>query len=468
MVAHKYLSELSDIWKSAVEFVGRIRKAKKQNVREKQGNGTLIETASEEIMRRYKFVTITESREMLYYKNGVYVAGGDIIVEKEAELLYGYSVSNKTLSEIKGHIMRNTYRSRSEFDTDIRIINMKNGLYNIETDELKKHTSDYLSFVQIPIFYNPDSKPKLFGKFLKEVLYAREIRTAVEAIAYSLWRDNPFEIIKVLFGYGSNGKGVFVGVITSLHGTQNISNVPLYSIMKNPFALSDLEGKNINVDTELSSSTIHDTATMKKLTGRQPVRIERKNQRAYDTRLYAKLFFNANKIPETDDTSDAYYRRYNIISFPNKFEDGVADPDLLSKLTIEEELSGIFNVLMIALRRLLKNKCLFVSEKTIQQRREKYELALNPIGPFIKDVVAQDSVESDRITKDEFYQAYRRFCKQKRLAVESKENFGKILKSSVYGYQDGREASGARKTIWKGIRLTEKYKIEVEQQTLAI
>lgn len=233
MVAHKYLSELSDIWKSAVEFVGRIRKAKKQNVREKQGNGTLIETASEEIMRRYKFVTITESREMLYYKNGVYVAGGDIIVETEAELLYGYSVSNKTLSEIKGHIMRNTYRSRSEFDTDIRIINMKNGLYNIETDELKRHTSDYLSFVQIPIFYNPDSKPKLFGKFLKEVLYPREIRTAAEAIAYSLCRDNPFEIINVLFGYGGNGKGVFVGVMTSVHGTQNVSNVPLYSIMKN-------------------------------------------------------------------------------------------------------------------------------------------------------------------------------------------------------------------------------------------
>jgi len=77
---------------------------------------------------------------------------------------------------------------------------MKNGLYNIETNELMKHTPDYLSFVQIPIFYNRESKPKLFGKFLKEVLYPREIRTAVEAIAYTLWRDNQFEIINVLFG----------------------------------------------------------------------------------------------------------------------------------------------------------------------------------------------------------------------------------------------------------------------------
>jgi hypothetical protein len=32
-----------------------------------------------------------------------------------------------------------------------------------------------------------------------------------------------------------------------------------------------------------------------------------------------------------------------------------ADPDLLDKLIAEEEISGIFNILMIALRRILKN-----------------------------------------------------------------------------------------------------------------
>jgi len=68
-------------------------------------------------------------------------------------------------------------------------------------------------------------------------------------------------------------------------------------MLKNMFALSDLENKDINIDTELSSATIEDSAILKKLTGRQPIRIERKHQRAYDTILHAKLFFNANKIP---------------------------------------------------------------------------------------------------------------------------------------------------------------------------
>jgi hypothetical protein len=66
----------------------------------------------------------------------------------------------------------------------------------------------------------------------------------------------------VLFGYGGNGKSVFTGVLTSLHGAQNVSNVPLRAMINNTFVLSDLEGRvlisipvvpredNISISTE--------------------------------------------------------------------------------------------------------------------------------------------------------------------------------------------------------------------------
>lgn len=157
----------------------------------------------------------------------------------------------------------------------------------------------------------------------------------------------------------------------------------------------------------------------------------------------------------TADESDAYYRRNIVISFPNKFEGEKDDPGLLAKLTTEEELSGIFNMLMTVSRRLFGTG-IFVNEKTIQFRREKYEMAANPIGSFIENATAKDAVVSDKITKDEFYQAYKRYCEKNTVAVESKENFGKILKKQ-YGYEEGREASGKRRTIWKGVRLVEEY-----------
>jgi putative DNA primase/helicase len=222
-------------------------------------------------------------------------------------------------------------------------------------------------------------------------LYPAEIRTAIELMAYTFCKDNKYEIVTILFGYGANGNSVFTGLLTALHGPRSVSNVPLSSMLINTFALSDLENKDINIDSELSSATIQDSAILKKLTGRQPIRIEREHQRAYDTILHTKLFFSANKIPQTVDDSDAYYRRNIVISFPNRFEGETDDPDLLAKLTTEEELSGIFNILMIALQRLLKNNSIYVNEKTIQTRREKYEMAANPIGSFIEHAVAKDS-----------------------------------------------------------------------------
>jgi hypothetical protein len=265
-------SEINTMWKDALDF----SKTVKQKTYEAKGweegqdvkEPSRIEEASEAISNKYKFVTIEESKDILYYKDGVYISGGEVLIEKEVEQLLGYDLSNKDLAEIKGHIMRKTYRSSTELDEDINILNLKNGLYNIITGEFNPHTPDYLSLNQIDILYNPKAKSKLFGKFLKEVLYPTEIRTAVELMAYTFYRDNPFEIITVLFGYGANGKSVFTGLLTSLHGANNISNVPLNAMIKNTFALSDLENKDVNIDTELSSATIHDSAILKKLTGR--------------------------------------------------------------------------------------------------------------------------------------------------------------------------------------------------------
>ena len=76
---------------------------------------------------------------------------GEIIIEKEAEAICGYSLSNKALKEIKGHITRSCYHNREDFDKDLNIINMKNGLYNIQTGEFREHSPDYLSMIQIPV-----------------------------------------------------------------------------------------------------------------------------------------------------------------------------------------------------------------------------------------------------------------------------------------------------------------------------
>jgi hypothetical protein len=61
----------------------------------------VIEETTENIKNKYRFLAIEESKEILYYRDGMYIPGGDVLIEKEAEQLYGYKLSNKHLIEIK-------------------------------------------------------------------------------------------------------------------------------------------------------------------------------------------------------------------------------------------------------------------------------------------------------------------------------------------------------------------------------
>jgi hypothetical protein len=90
---------------------------------------------------------------------------------------------------------------------------------------------------------------------------------------------------------------------------------------------------------------------------------------------------------------------------------------------------------------------------------------VDPIGCFLSEVVSIESVESDEVTKDDFYEVYKRYCGKHTLAVESKINFGRKIKDR---FQEARETTGERRrTVWKGIRLTEEYRIDLVQRQLS-
>ena len=226
-------------------------------------------------MAKYRFLTIEETDEVLVYDNGVYKPGGKTLIAKDLEAAYGYELNTHSLSQITGHIMQRTYHKHKELDADINIINLKNGLYDMENDVLLPHKPEYLK--QKPITYDKDAKPELFSKFISQVVYEEDIQTAIDIIAYTFRRDYDIEVIFKLFGLGNNGKSVYTSLISALHGPESISNVPLSVMLgsnKDKFASSDLEGKDVNIDIELVGQTIKDTATLKRLTSgsRQPVK----------------------------------------------------------------------------------------------------------------------------------------------------------------------------------------------------
>lgn len=197
------------------------------------------------------------------------MSGGEVKIKKLCEKLYGFNLNIHQRTEIREHIKGKTYRKWADFDSNIDIINMKNGLYNILTNTLEPHSPEYLSLRQTPIWYDPKAKARIFRRFVKEIVYFDDIRSVYELMAYTFYRANPFEVIVILLGDGSNGKSVLFGLLTALHGENNVSNVSIKTILERPFALYDFLGKNCNLDAELSTGKIDDTAILKKITGQQ-------------------------------------------------------------------------------------------------------------------------------------------------------------------------------------------------------
>jgi putative DNA primase/helicase len=138
-----------------------------------------------------------------------------------------YATSINLCREVLDHIRRMTYHKHDKFDSDLNIINLKNGLYHVLENRLEPHTPKYLSLNQKPITYNPNAIPKRFAKFLSEVIYLSDMPTMVDLMGYSFHRENLLEIITYLHGFGGNGKSVIFNLLLALHGDENVSHVSL-------------------------------------------------------------------------------------------------------------------------------------------------------------------------------------------------------------------------------------------------
>ena len=110
-------------------------------------------------MKTYTFKTLKDVEIILYYREGKYCSGGEQLIKAELERLGGFSITTHLRTEVINHIKARTLVDRGEFDTNLDIMNVKNGLINIRTGEFKEHDPNYLSLIQLPVRYNPRGAP---------------------------------------------------------------------------------------------------------------------------------------------------------------------------------------------------------------------------------------------------------------------------------------------------------------------
>ncbi len=316
-------------------------------------NEDVIINLTTKLMTEFSFKTMRDNEEIYCYDNnvGVYLGFGDSIIREYVEVLQP-KIKTYQVNEIVQKIKRRTYVDRDRFDENSDVINVQNGLLNIWTGQLK----DILSAKgQLPIIFNADKKCLNILRFLGQVLHPQDVFTAMEIIGYILYRSAVYEKAIMLYGNGDNGKSVFIKVIEAFVGSKNCSHVPLQELDNDKFSSADLYGKLVNTFADLKSQKLMATGNFKTLVSGDSVRAQRKYGQPFTFKNYSKLILSSNRIPDSDDKSQAYYKRWLILSFDKVFHGAIKDTDLIHKLTTPDELSGLLNLALIALRQLRKD-----------------------------------------------------------------------------------------------------------------
>lgn len=390
-------------------------------------------TLAQQMQEQYHSFTLIETQTIHIYENGYYRP----INELEAK--------NMILNEINGDKKKKTsfvnevyglwevmrLREEDELNPEgMRLINLENGMLDLETNELYPHDPRYLSTIRLPLQYNPEAKCPNVEKFLQEVLYPDAIDLILEFIGYCLLPTTKFEKELLLVGTAANGKSTFLKLLEKFLGETNVTHIPLQEIAENRFKRACLRGKLANIFADLSPREVEDSSYLKTLVSGDKIDGELKFKDPFSFRPFAKLVFSANELPPSRDKTPAWYRRLLITEFPNTFPEDARDTGLIEKITTEEELSGLLNMVLPALRRLLERGRFEVPESAARQM-EAYRIRNDNVLAFLAD--ATEKKEGCKILKSELYGLYKTFCRENQYRPLSAQKF--IEKITSLGYK---------------------------------
>ena len=334
---------------------------------------------------------------------------------------------NESLCE---HFFLSAPFSRPNKKSGIIKINLNNGTYHINSTKgtressLNKPDKDNYFMYRLPFNYGPDATAPLFQKYLDRVLPDADAQNILfEYCGYIFTHHLKLERILILHGSGSNGKSVFFEILSALLGEENISHFSMDKLCDDTgYYRANLPGKLVNYASEFGGKM--DMQMFKRMVSNEPIDARNPYGRAFMVKDYGKFIFNTNKLPEVEHT-DAFFRRPLIIPFKQKIDSSERD-NSLSKKIIVSELSGIFNLILEGLDRLLSQND-FSKSKLVDEEMAIYRMESNSISLFVEEEGIVPSVDKKMRVKD-LYERYMQYCRESGIRHGfSKQNFKKKL-----------------------------------------
>lgn len=358
------------------------------------------------------------------YKDGIYIEGQSDIEAAMIEHIPDLTRAKRTevLSYLDILIRKNVKPCAAN------LIAFKNGVYDLETDELIEFSPDIVMTNKINYAYNPNAYCEVVDKTLNKIAcYDPDIRALLEeAVGYCFYRRNELRKSFILTGEKKNGKSTFLAMLKELLGDENTAALDLGELGER-FSPASLFGKLANIGDDISADFIANPAVFKKIVSGDRIKGENKGQKEFFFNPYCKLLFSANDIPRIKDKSGAVLDRLVIIPFDARFskDDADYDPYIKYKLIREDALEYLAVLGIQGLKRVLHNQE-FTKSRKVAKSIEEYEEANNPILLFFKE-----DVKIENEPTNEVYKKYNEFCLANSFTPMSNIEFSKQVKKHL-------------------------------------
>lgn len=262
-------------------------------------------------------------------------------------------------------------------------INVLNGLLDVATRQLRPHTPEYLSPIQLAVAYDPEATCPAWETFIADTFPKDSQAVAWEIPAWLMTPDTSIQKAILLDGEGSNGKSTYLTGVTAFLGRRNTTNLSLHKLEQDRFAAARLVGKLANICPDLPSAHLTTTSIFKALTGGDPVTGEYKYRDSFEFLPYCRLVFSSNHPPRSGDGSFAFFRRWIVVPFTRTFEGDRAIPRkvLDARLADPRELSGVLNRALDALPRLRAHG--FTESASMRAAWEEFRKLTDPLSVWL-------------------------------------------------------------------------------------
>lgn len=236
--------------------------------------------------------------------------------------------------------------SPDRLDAHPQLLNVANGVVDLDTGELLNHDRDLLLTKIAAASYYPETDPAdaapEFHAFLERIQPDSSMREFLaRLVGHALLGRVVEHLLPVLWGSGANGKSTFINAMMGALGDYAATTDPGLLIDRgheaHPTGQADLFGRRVAFTHETDDRRRLAEGTVKRLTGGDKVKARRMREDFWEFEPSHSLFMVTNHRPTVQGDDEGIWRRLLLVPFTERIPPAEQNPDLGAELAAEAD-----------------------------------------------------------------------------------------------------------------------------------